>query len=62
MKEKQNKYGHFSAHSDEFIITTPDIPRNWYNYFYTDPTSPLHPRPEKVSLFCRTNWGAGFSA
>lgn len=36
MKEKQNKYGHFSARSDEFIITTPDIPRNWYNYFYTD--------------------------
>lgn len=26
MKEKQNKYGHFSAHSDEFIITTPDNP------------------------------------
>ncbi len=29
-----NKYGFFS--NDEFIITTPDIPRNWYNYFYTD--------------------------
>lgn len=28
------KYGYFSR--DEFIITTPDIPRNWYNYFYTD--------------------------
>ena len=29
-------YGHFSDNSDEFIITTPDIPRNWYNYFFTD--------------------------
>ncbi len=31
-----NKYGDFSPKGDEFIINTPDIERNWYNYFFTD--------------------------
>ncbi|MBQ7499396.1 MAG: hypothetical protein IJT91_00715 [Clostridia bacterium] len=31
-----NKYGYFSESGDEFIITTPDIERNWYNYLFTD--------------------------
>ena len=29
-------FGQFSADGKSFIINTPDIPRNWYNYFYTD--------------------------
>ncbi|MBQ4450811.1 MAG: hypothetical protein II912_00360 [Clostridia bacterium] len=29
-------YGHFSRGGRSFTIVTPDIPRNWYNYFYTD--------------------------
>lgn len=32
----ENKYGHFSPDGAEFIITDPDIPRNWYNYFFND--------------------------
>ncbi len=31
-----NPYGQFSVDGKEFIITEPDIPRNWYNYFFTD--------------------------
>ena len=30
------KYGYFPEHSNEFIITEPDIPRNWYNYLFSD--------------------------
>ncbi|MBQ5772812.1 MAG: hypothetical protein IIW07_04865, partial [Clostridia bacterium] len=30
------KYGHFDAQTSDFIITNPDIPRNWYNYFWND--------------------------
>ncbi|MBR4234682.1 MAG: hypothetical protein IKR85_01295 [Clostridia bacterium] len=29
-------FGSFSAGGREMHITTPDIPRNWYNYFFTD--------------------------
>ena len=32
----QNQYGHFADDGAAFVITTPDTPRNWYNYFYTD--------------------------
>lgn len=31
-----NKYGDFSYTGKEFLINTPFIERNWYNYFYTD--------------------------
>ena len=31
-----NKYGDFSEDGKEFLINTPDIERNWYNYFFTD--------------------------
>lgn len=30
------KYGEFIKEGLEFVINTPDIERNWYNYFYTD--------------------------
>lgn len=29
-------FGRFSDDGKSYIINTPDIPRNWYNYFYTD--------------------------
>ncbi len=29
-------YGFFANEGREYHITTPDIPRNWYNYFFTD--------------------------
>ena len=29
-------FGYFSGDGSSFHITTPDIPRNWYNYLYTD--------------------------
>ena len=32
----KNKYGNFNENGSEFIINTPDIERNWYNYFYND--------------------------
>ena len=31
-----NKYGDFSESGDRFYINTPEIERNWYNYFFTD--------------------------
>lgn len=30
------KYGYFPENNNEFIITEPDIPRNWYNYLFND--------------------------
>ncbi len=30
------KYGYFSNDGKEYHITTPDIPRNWYNYLWND--------------------------
>ena len=30
------QYGSFLKDGREFEIRTPDLPRNWYNYFYTD--------------------------
>lgn len=32
----KNQYGHFSNNGSEFIITTPNIPRHWYNYMWND--------------------------
>ncbi len=29
-------YGHFEKGGLEYHISTPDLPRNWYNYFHTD--------------------------
>ncbi len=29
-------YGQFSPDGSEYIINTPDLPRNWYNYFFND--------------------------
>ena len=30
------KYGHFDKKSESFHITTPNIPRNWYNYLWNE--------------------------
>lgn len=30
------QYGKFAEGGKEFVINTPDLPRNWYNYLYTD--------------------------
>lgn len=32
----KNPYGYFSENGDTFVITNPDIPRNWYNYLFND--------------------------
>ena len=32
----ENKFGRFIEGGKAFEIFTPDIPRNWYNYFFTD--------------------------
>ena len=29
-------FGYYAKNGEDFIITTPDIPRNWYNYFWND--------------------------
>ena len=34
MSEKT--YGHYLEGSEDFCITEPDIPRNWYNYLWND--------------------------
>ncbi len=34
MSKKQ--YGHYLEGTSDFCITNPDIPRNWYNYFWND--------------------------
>ncbi|MBQ6645823.1 MAG: hypothetical protein IJM56_03985, partial [Clostridia bacterium] len=34
--DMNNKFGHFAEGGKAFEITTPAIPRNWYNYFFTD--------------------------
>lgn len=31
-----NRYGHFSADGRQFFVTTPDTPRNWYNYCWNE--------------------------
>ncbi len=46
-----SKYGHFSQQGEKFIITTPDIPRNWYNYFYND---------NYITFTSQTGTGEGF--
>lgn len=30
------KYGHFEEGTSNFVITNPDIPRNWYNYLWNE--------------------------
>lgn len=46
-----NKYGDFNERGDEFIINTPDIERNWYNYFFTD---------NYITFTSQTGAGEGF--
>ena len=36
METKLNKFGDFADGGKVFEIDTPDIPRNWYNYFWED--------------------------
>ena len=30
------EYGYFRNQGSEFVITTPNTPRHWYNYLYND--------------------------
>ncbi len=46
-----SKYGHFINDGTEFLITTPDIPRNWYNYMWNN---------NYVSFVSQVGFGEGF--
>lgn len=46
-----NKYGDFLSGGKEFRITTPDIPRNWYNYLWND---------NYITFVSQTGAGEGF--
>ncbi len=47
----KNKYGDFLPDGDGFRITTPDIPRNWYNYLWND---------NYITFVSQTGAGEGF--
>ena len=46
-----NKYGDFLPDGRQFRITTPDIPRNWYNYLWND---------NYITFVSQTGAGDGF--
>ena len=31
-----SNFGHYLANGRDFLITEPNIPRNWYNYLWND--------------------------
>ncbi|MBR7151605.1 MAG: hypothetical protein IKD02_04630 [Clostridia bacterium] len=45
------QYGHFDEATSDFIITNPDIPRNWYNYLWNE---------RYVTFTSQTGAGNGF--
>ena len=45
------KYGYFSNNGKKYVITTPDIPRNWYNYLWND---------RYITFTSQTGAGEGF--
>ncbi|MBQ9086465.1 MAG: hypothetical protein IJY47_04690 [Clostridia bacterium] len=45
------KYGYFSEDGKQYCITTPDIPRNWYNYLWND---------RYIAFTSQTGAGEGF--
>lgn len=45
------KYGYFSNNGKNYVITTPDIPRNWYNYLWND---------RYITFTSQTGAGEGF--
>lgn len=53
----ENKYGHFNENGSEFIITNPDIPRNWYNYFYNDNFISFTSQAGRGEAFLQDNMG-----
>lgn len=48
----KNKYGDFLSDGTGFRITTPDIPRNWYNYLWND---------NYITFVSQTGAGEGFA-
>ena len=44
-------YGDFIGNGKQFKITTPDIPRNWYNYMWND---------NYITYFSQVGAGRGF--
>lgn len=52
-----SKYGHFNEDGSEFIITEPDIPRNWYNYFYNDNFISFTSQAGRGQAFLQDNLG-----
>ncbi|MBQ0010896.1 MAG: hypothetical protein KBS76_07350 [Ruminococcus sp.] len=45
------QYGHFENNGGTFVITEPETPRHWYNYFFND---------ETVTFTSQVGFGEGF--
>ena len=45
-------YGHFEKNGERFVITEPETPRHWYNYFFND---------DYVSFTSQVGFGEGFA-
>ena len=45
-------YGHFDNEGKNYVITTPDTPRHWYNYLYND---------EYITFTSQVGFGEGFA-
>ena len=45
-------YGHFEKNGGRFVITEPETPRHWYNYFFND---------DYVSFTSQVGFGEGFA-
>ena len=50
--EKYVWYGHFEGDGSRFVITEPETPRHWYNYFFND---------DYVSFTSQVGFGEGFA-
>ena len=45
-------YGHYEKNGERFVITEPETPRQWYNYFFND---------DYVSFTSQVGFGEGFA-
>lgn len=45
-------YGHFENDGERFVITEPETPRHWYNYYFND---------EYISFSSQVGFGEGFA-
>ena len=45
-------YGHFEKEGERFVITEPETPRHWYNYYFND---------EYISFSSQVGFGEGFA-